>query len=94
MQALAASSGFPKSPALCYNLKNGRFFMPSVKEDRKISEMTVGELKSVIRDTVLELLDPDYGLELREDFISKLESSISTPERIPFDTVKKKLGLP
>ena len=67
--------------------------MPSVKEDRKISEMTVGELKSVIRDTVLELLDPDYGLELSEDFILKLESSISSAERIPLDTVKKKLGL-
>ncbi len=67
--------------------------MPSVKEDRKISEMTVGELKSVIKDTVMEMMDPDYGLELNEDFISKLSASISSTERISFDTVKKKLGL-
>ena len=86
------TNSFSKSSALCYNFINRRFIMPSVKEDRKISEMTVGELKSVIRETVMEMLDPDYGLELREDFISKLESSISSPERIPFHTVKKKLG--
>ncbi len=35
--------------------------------DRKVSSMTVKELKKLIRDTVLEVIDPDYGFELRPE---------------------------
>lgn len=70
--------------------------MPTVKEDRKITDMTVGELKSLIRDTVLELLDPDYGLELRTEFEEELRESLKQKERgegIPLEEVKTQLGL-
>jgi hypothetical protein len=40
--------------------------MPTFTEDKKISDMTVGELKAIIRDTIYELIDPDYGLELSQ----------------------------
>ena len=30
--------------------------------NKKISDMTVRELKKLIKDTVLEVIDPDYGL--------------------------------
>ncbi|MBF0542663.1 MAG: hypothetical protein HQK91_14580 [Nitrospirae bacterium] len=40
-----------------------------------------------------EFIDPDYGLEIREDFVQSLEDSISSKERISFDKVKKRLGL-
>ena len=34
---------------------------------KKVSDMTVKELKTLIKDTVQELIDPDYGLELRPE---------------------------
>ena len=30
------------------------------KIDKKVSDMTVRELKKLIKDTVLEVVDPDY----------------------------------
>ncbi len=63
----------------------------------KVSELTTEELKEligqVIEEKLREFFDPDYGLELREEFIQDLEDSIASKERIPFDDVKKKLGL-
>ncbi len=67
--------------------------MPAVKEDKKITDMTVGELKSLIRDTVLELLDPDFGLELRPEVEEELKASLQSKERIPVEKVAEKLGL-
>jgi hypothetical protein len=63
----------------------------------KVSDLTTEELKEligqVVEEKLRELLDPDYGLELREEFIQALEDAIASKERIPFDDVKKKLGL-
>jgi len=63
----------------------------------KVSDLTTEELKEligqVVEEKLKELVDPDYGLELREEFIQALEDSIASKERIPFDDVKKKLGL-
>jgi hypothetical protein len=63
----------------------------------KVSDLSTDELKEligkIIEEKFRELLDPDIGLELREDFIQSLESSIESKERIPFEDVKKKLGL-
>lgn len=70
--------------------------MPRVKEDKKITDMTVGELKALIRDTVLELLDPDYGLELRPEVEEELRESLKQKERgegVPLEEVKKQFGL-
>jgi len=71
--------------------------MPATKEKpKKVADMTVIELKKLIRDTLLELLDPDYGLELRPEVEEELRESIKQRERgegIPLEEVKKQLGL-
>lgn len=63
----------------------------------KVADLTIDELKELIGKTIeekfRELIDPDLGLELREDFVQALEASIASKERIPFEDVKKKLGL-
>ncbi|MEK6679987.1 MAG: hypothetical protein AABY39_11280 [Nitrospirota bacterium] len=70
--------------------------MPATLEDKKVSDMTVGELKSLIRDAINELIDPDYGLELRPEVEESLRESMKQMERgegIPLEEVKKQLGL-
>jgi hypothetical protein len=63
----------------------------------KVADLTVDELKAIIRDIVDEALmdyDPDYGLELRPDFEARLMASLaSADEGAPLDEVVKKLGL-
>lgn len=63
----------------------------------KVADLSTEELKEligkIIEEKFRELIDPDLGLELREDFVQALESSIDSKERIPFEDVKKKLGL-
>jgi hypothetical protein len=62
-----------------------------------VAEISKEEFKTIISEVVEEkirqLFDPDYGLELREDFIQRLNKSVSSKERISFDDVKKTLGL-
>ncbi|MBS4027631.1 MAG: hypothetical protein KGZ58_03245 [Ignavibacteriales bacterium] len=62
-----------------------------------VAELSKEEFKTIISEVVEEkirqLLDPDYGLELREDFLLRLNKSASSKERISFDDVKKNLGL-
>jgi hypothetical protein len=64
----------------------------------KVSDLTVDELKKLIREAVDEklkeiLFDPDKGLELRDDIVQRLEASLASKERIPFKEVKERLGL-
>ncbi|MFH1701853.1 MAG: hypothetical protein ABIB41_00295 [Nitrospirota bacterium] len=63
----------------------------------KVGDLSREELKALIGEVIeekfRELFDPDYGLELREDFVQALETSIASKERIPFEDVKKRLGL-
>lgn len=63
----------------------------------KVADLSTDELKEligkIIEDKLKELIDPDAGLKLREDFIQDLETSIASKERISFDAVKKRLGL-
>jgi hypothetical protein len=64
------------------------------KIDKKVSDMTVRELKKLIKDTVLEVVDPDYGLELRPEVEKELLESKKKKEKgIPLETVVKELGL-
>ncbi len=63
------------------------------KIDKKVGDMTVRELKKLIKDTVLEVIDPDYGLELRPDVEKELLESMKSKERIPVEDVAKELGL-
>ena len=52
--------------------------------------MTVRELKKLIKDTVLEIIDPDYGLELRPEVEKELRESLKQKENgIPLETVTK-----
>jgi hypothetical protein len=71
---------------------------PVLKEEfMKVGDLSKEELKALIGEVIeekfRELFDPDYGLELREDFVQALETSIASKERIPFEDVKKRLGL-
>lgn len=70
--------------------------MPTTIEDKKITEITVGDLKALIRDVLSELIDPDYGLELRPELEKELRESMKQKERgegLPLQEVKKRLGL-
>jgi hypothetical protein len=55
--------------------------------------MTVKELKSLIRDTLQELVDPDYGLELKPEVEESLKRSIKSKKRTPVEKVASELGL-
>ena len=68
----------------------------------RVIDMSVDELKSLIQETVTQTLmelfrDPDEGLEVREDFKSRLQHSLVTvkagEETITANTVAAKLGL-
>ena len=70
--------------------------MPTTIEDKKITELTVSDLKSLIRDVLSDLIDPDYGLELRPEVEKELRESMKQKERgegLPLQEVKKRLGL-
>jgi len=60
----------------------------------KVADLSIDEFKELIgkaiEEKIRELFDPDYGLELREDFVHALKNSIAFKERIPFEDVKKK----
>ena len=52
---------------------------------QKVADLTTDELRSIIREAVLETLsdlleDPDEGLELREEVALRLEASIKALE--------------
>ncbi len=58
--------------------------------------MTIGELQDIIRKTLNEFIDPDYGLELRPEVEKDLEEAMRQKERgegMPLEEVKKQLGL-
>ena len=64
----------------------------------KIADLTTEELKSIIREVMEEkfkefLVDPDYGLELREEIEKRLSDSLTSKKRISLEEVKKRLGL-
>ena len=67
--------------------------MHETKEIEKVSDMTVSELKQLIRDTLYELIDPDHGFELRPEVEEALRKSIESRERIPVEKVAEELGL-
>jgi hypothetical protein len=65
-------------------------------ENRKVGDITVAALKKLIRDAVSEMIDPDYGLNLRPEVVARLRASAKQKEQgkgISLDKVKKTLGL-
>jgi len=62
--------------------------------DKKVGDMTVGELKELIKEVVQEVIDPDYGFELRPEVEAELRESLKRKEKgIPLEAVVKELGL-
>ena len=68
----------------------------------RVEQMTVDELKTLIRDTVEEKLqemlgDPDSGLELSDSVRDRLRHSLEETEAgatgVPVDEVIRKTGL-
>lgn len=66
---------------------------PEAIDKKKVGNMTIGELKTLIRNVVREAIDPDYGLELRPEIEKELKESLQSKERIPVEEVAEKLGL-
>jgi ribosomal protein L13E len=49
--------------------------MTTITDDKKIRDMTAKELQDLIRETIWEILDPDYSLELRPEVQASLRKS-------------------
>lgn len=67
-----------------------------IASDKKVSDITLGELKELIREVILETLDPDLGLELRDEVVQALEESSREKEQgegIPLEEAERRLGL-
>lgn len=65
-------------------------------ESKKVSEMTAAELRSLIKETIYEVIDPDYGLELRPEVEASLRASLQDKaegKAITLEKTKKRLGL-
>ena len=67
--------------------------MSTAVKEKKVGDMTVRELKSLIRDTLQELIDPDYGLELRPEVEESLKKSIKSKKRTRVEKVASELRL-
>ena len=47
----------------------------NIASDKKVGDITVRELRELVREIVAEIVDPDYGLELRDEVIEALRES-------------------
>jgi len=68
----------------------------NIASDKKVGDITVRELRELVREIVAEIVDPDYGLELRDEVIEALRESWEQKKRgegIPLEKAKNKLGL-
>jgi hypothetical protein len=67
-----------------------------IAADKKVADITLGELKELIREVILETIDPDYGLELRDEVLEALQESFEQKNRgegISLQEAKNKLEL-
>jgi hypothetical protein len=65
-------------------------------ESKKVSEMTACELRSLIKETIYEVIDPDYGLELRPEVEESLRDSLDAKAKgkgMTLEEAKKRLRL-
>ncbi len=63
----------------------------------KVADLTVEELKTLIRKAVHEELcdlmtDPDRGLELTDEMQTRLQASLASSDRISFEEVQRRLN--
>jgi len=52
-----------------------------ITADKKVTDITLSELKKLIRETILETIDPDYELELRDEATEALRESFEQKAR-------------
>jgi hypothetical protein len=67
--------------------------MDKISEEKRLADISVRELKELIRQTLYEIIDPDYRLELRAEIEDELKKSRESKERIPAEVVAERLGL-
>jgi len=68
----------------------------NIASDKKVGDITVRELRELVREIVAEIVDPDYGLKLRDEVIEALRESWEQKKRgegIPLEKAKNKLGV-
>ena len=68
----------------------------NIASDKKVGDITVRELRELVREIVAEIIDPDYGLELRDEVVEALRESWEQKRRgegISLEEAKNKLGL-
>jgi Arc/MetJ family transcription regulator len=68
----------------------------NLASDKKVADITLGELQEIIREIILETFDPDYGLALREEVVEALRESLEQKERgegISLQEAKNRLGI-
>ena len=60
----------------------------------QVKDMTVEDLEQLIENKLLEILgDPDSGLQLREDFKTKIEQRLKKPsKRVSHEEVLRRLA--
>jgi hypothetical protein len=71
-------------------------------EGVKVADLRIEEFRELVREIVVQalseaLIDPDQGLELREDFVEELQRSLATlragARPLPAREVAERLGL-
>ena len=60
---------------------------------RKVGDISVNELKDIIKETFYEIIDPHHDAEISPDVKKELSDSLRSKERIPMDEVAERLGL-
>ncbi len=80
---------------------------PKITDDTRLAELTVGELKAIIREVVddvvqlavlelqQQLPDPDAGLKLKPEIVRQLWQSMNEghEDLLSVEEVKRELGL-
>ncbi len=64
-----------------------------MREGVKVGDLSMEELKALIKEVLLEVMDPDYGLELRPEVEKALLESLDSRERYSLEEVARELGL-
>ena len=72
--------------------------MTTQATEKMAADLTVAELRELIRETVLEVIselieDPDEGLELREEFVEEMERRLqSDSPTVPLAEAYPRIG--
>jgi hypothetical protein len=70
--------------------------MQTAAKPKKVGDMTAIELKNLIKDTLLEVIDPDYGLELRaevEEGLIESKKQRNSGQGLSLKDAKRHLGI-